>query len=132
MDFINCKEKKLIRTIRPDLSKATSLEETAHHKQETTTLLSITPITATSIITLLYDAIRELLEAKALRKGYAIYNHECYVSFIQTILQDAQLARTFNTYRLIRNAINYSGEHILLEDAKRIIQEMNDLYSISY
>ena len=77
-------------------------------------------------ITLQYDALRTLLEALALSKGYKIYNHECYTAFLKEILDESTLGDTFDKFRKLRNAINYYGKSISSEESKEIIKEMND------
>jgi len=54
-------------------------------------------------ITLLYDALREYLEARALEKGFKFYNLECYKSFIKEILGKASLGDSFDDLKRLRN-----------------------------
>ena len=89
-----------------------------------------------SKITLLYDALRILLEAIAIEKGFKIYNHECYTAFIREVLKESRLADEFDKFRRIRNAINYYAKQISNEEAETIvpgmqefIKRLNSLYS---
>ncbi len=87
-------------------------------------LLQLDDITATSKITLVYDALRELLEALSISKGYKIYNHECYASFLKEIMKESSLGDVFDNFRKIRNDINYYGKDVSADEAKPVIDEM--------
>jgi hypothetical protein len=84
-------------------------------------------ITISSIVVILYDASRTLLEALAVMKGYKIYNHECYFAFLKEIISNEKMAYLFNKLRLIRNGINYYGEPILLIEGNIALKELNNL-----
>ncbi|MGE0792959.1 MAG: hypothetical protein AB7V77_02120 [Candidatus Woesearchaeota archaeon] len=75
-------------------------------------------------ISLLYDALREILEAISLKNGYKVYNHECYTSFIKEILGFSSEADEFDKLRKTRNAINYYGKDISEEESKDIISKL--------
>jgi hypothetical protein len=106
---------------------AGSLVRTAENRIITSSKLSPDEITISSIVVLLYDAARSLLEALALMKGYKVYNHECFVSFLAEIVKNKEMAFLFNKVRLIRNGINYYGEPITLEEGNLEIQNLNRL-----
>ncbi|MGM5488097.1 MAG: hypothetical protein ACQESG_04065 [Nanobdellota archaeon] len=78
-------------------------------------------------ITLLYDALRELLEV--IEEGYKIYNHECYTAFLKEILDQPRYAEEFDKLRKIRNGINYYGKTVSQAEAdnpkdKKIIDQI--------
>jgi hypothetical protein len=104
-----------------------SLVRTAENRIITSSKLSPDEITISSIVVLLYDAARSLLEALALMKGYKVYNHECFVSFLSEIIKNKEMAFLFNKVRLIRNGINYYGESITLEEGNFVVQNLNEL-----
>ena len=66
--------------------------------------------------------MRILLEIIALDKGYKIYNHECYTSFLKEILGMSREADIFDRQRKIRNSINYYGKEISEAESKDIIE----------
>ncbi|MBL7057087.1 hypothetical protein ISS09_02290 [Candidatus Woesearchaeota archaeon] len=105
---------------------AYSLEKDSNNKIITTKNIPLKKESTTSIITLLYDSLRQKLESLALKKGYKVYNHECYYSFLNEILSKKDLAEQFNRFRKIRNRINYYGENISLKDAIELIKEINN------
>lgn len=75
----------------------------------------------------MYDALREYLESISLEKGYKIYNHECYSSFLKEILKMSREGDLFDELRKIRNGINYYGKNVTLEEAKMIIENLKEL-----
>ena len=87
-------------------------------------ILELNDKTATSKISLIYDSIRELLEAIATKKGYKIYNHECYCAFLKEIVKDSEAGSIFDEFRKIRNGINYYGKDITKDEAKELVKNM--------
>jgi hypothetical protein len=107
-----------------------SKQDTFNKKHRRTKILSANYLPKEHIvarISLLYDALRELLEAQALEKGYKIYNHECYTAFIKEILKKSPQGDTFDSLRKIRNGINYYGKDVSTEEAEHIINNLKKL-----
>ena len=130
MDWSTCKIKRLVKEIVRDDNLITSLINTSQKKLKSQKLLELNDDTASSKITLVYDALRELLEALAISNNYKIYNHECYTAFLKEILQESLLGDKFNDFRKIRNAINYYGKDLTKEEAKPLISEMLEFLEI--
>lgn len=126
MDWTACIKTKMVKDIHPDKNKLISLRKIAEKKKEGAEMLPFEYYYAK--ITLLYDALRMLLECKALEKGYKIYNHECYTSFLKEILQLSQEANIFDNLRKIRNGINYYGREITKEEAEHILNNITELF----
>lgn len=124
MDFTACKKNNLVKEIKVDNNLIQSLLKSSSKKFQTQKLIKLDNDTASSKITLIYDAIRELLEASAVSKGYKIYNHECYCAFLKEIMKESLLGDRFNNFRKIRNDINYYGKDISAEEAKPLIGDM--------
>ena len=124
MDFSACKKKNLVKQVGIDKNLINSLIKSSLKKLNAQKLLSLNDDTASSKITLIYDAMRELLEALAISKGYKIYNHECYTSFLKEVTKESNLGDTFDKFRRIRNDINYYGKDISAEDSKYVINDM--------
>jgi len=124
MDFKECVEKRIVKNIKPDHEMAESLVEDAKNKIKTTEEIKLNKTSSSSLITLYYDALREKLEALALKKGFKIYNHECYYAFLKEILQKKEIAKEFDRFRKIRNNINYYGETISTSEAKEIRKDI--------
>lgn len=126
MDWSECREKQA-KLIAPDKELIKSLLEASANKYTSSQLLTLNEITKESVFILAYDALRELLEALTLSKGYKIYNHECYTAFLKTIINDEQLAKQYDSLRQLRNSVNYYGRSITLEDVKQLTKEIAQL-----
>jgi len=85
-------------------------------------LLPLNEITTASKISLAYDSLREVLEALAIKRGFRVYNHECYVAFLKEIMRDSFLGEDFDEIRKLRNEINYYGKDVALGECVRIIK----------
>jgi hypothetical protein len=127
MSWETCCSKSLIKKVIPDAGLVKSLIASAENKIITTSMLVPSTITISSIISLLYDAARELLESLASIKGYKIYNHDCYFAFIKREFDNEKMSGIFNNSRLIRNGINYYGVHVSLEKGELIVRDINEL-----
>lgn len=127
MDWIACKKGQIAKEVRPDKNLAKSLMASSDRKMKSQALLKMDDDTAESKITLAYDALRELLEALAIMKGYKIYNHECYTYFLKEILGESQTGDKFDQLRKTRNRINYYGMHVRTPEAKQAISEIVEL-----
>ena len=121
MDFETCKNQKLIRDDTPDKAKVSSLLKDANNKFSTANSIELTKNSASSIITLHYDSIREQLAAIASKEGFKINNHECYKAFLHSILKKPKIAIQFDKARRIRNRINYYGSDLQKEKAQEVI-----------
>lgn len=124
MDWETCKRKKIAKEIKVNKNLIKSLLESSHNKLNSQSLLKLNDTTSASKISLTYEALRELLEALAISKGYKIYNYECYCYFLKEILNRSSLANKFDIYRKIRNDINYYGKKINKEEGKEVLEEL--------
>lgn len=134
MDFTQCKRNGFVKQVNADYNLMESLKVSSGKKMYSQKLLILNDYTSTSKITLAYDALRELLEALAIAKGYKIYNHECYTPFLKEIIKESGLGDKFDKLRKIRNDINYYGKDIsadgagvILNDIITLIEEINEL-----
>jgi len=127
MDFEECVKKRIIKKVSKDEGLIKSLLNTSKNKLDSEKKLILDNVTSVSKISLLYDSIRELLEALSLSKGFKIYNHECYVPLLKEILNKEIIAEEFNDLRKIRNRINYYGLEISIKEAKEILERLNKL-----
>ncbi len=127
MDWKSCQNNRLIKAVQKDEPLISSLQQGSEKKLKTNKLLPLTEVTAATKISIIYDALRELLEALALEKGYKVYNHECYCSFLREIMKEDVLAEEFDKWRKLRNSINYYGKEIYVEEAKIVLPEIEKL-----
>jgi len=68
-----------------------------------------------------------MLEALSILNGYKVSNHICYVAFLREIMDMEKNADQFNSFRKLRNGLNYYGEDITTCNAMIVIKEMDDL-----
>lgn len=125
MDWSECIKKDIVKDVNIDKNKISSIRKISDEKIKSANILPEDHII--SIISLLYDALRELLEAKSLENGFKIYNHECYSSFLKEVLNKPEEATLFNELRKIRNGINYYGREIKKEESVYIIDSLKKL-----
>jgi len=127
MDWRECNEKEFVKKIIPDNNRVTSLIKSSRNKAYTASIIPMNDRTSSSIISLYYDSLRELLEAIAIKSGYKIYNHECFSCFLKEILNLEEFSIGFDSLRRIRNSINYYGETLSISDVNQIIKELKSL-----
>ena len=107
MGLKECESRRLIKRVSVDLELISSLKKTSKNKEISAGMLVLEDRTYASIISLYYDSLRELLEAIVLKNGFKIYNHECYVFFIDEILKDVDFSKGFDGVRRIRNGFTF-------------------------
>ena len=127
MDWTECKKKGFVKNIKLDLNLISALEKQSKNKLISSKMIELNETTASSKVSLAYDSLRKLLEALAIKKGFKIYNHECYCSFLKEIIKDSLLGSHFDDLRIIRNKINYYGEDLSIEEAKQILKEIEEI-----
>lgn len=128
-DWKNCLDTLTAKSVKPDDSMIKSLIKTSKNKFDSENQLEMSSVTAASKLSLAYDSLRELLEALAIKKGYKIYNHECYTAFLKEIMNQSDKGEEFDDIRKIRNAVNYYGKDITLEEAAKTIERIKKLRS---
>ena len=127
MDWIECKNRRIVKEVSKDENLVNSLIESSKHKLSSQEILPLQASTIASKISLAYDSLRELLEVLALKKGFKIYNHECYTAFLKEIIQDSSLGDSFDEIRKLRNSINYYGKQITEKECKISLEEIKNL-----
>lgn len=128
MDWRECCNEHRVKEAKPDSNKIRGLLKIADRKIEGMNQLSDEHYYAK--ITLLYDALRSYLEVIALKKGYKIYNHECYTPFLKEIMSDSDTGDKFDKLRSIRNGINYYGRELNLVEGKEAIARLKEVIQI--
>ncbi len=133
-DWNDCKELSFSKTADIDASLIISILESAKDRKTTADIVPINETTKETVFTLFYDSLREYLEVIALKKGYKIYNHDCFYHFLREEMFLLSFAELFNSLRLLRNKINYYGKKLSLDRAleaihlaKKMIEEVKTL-----
>lgn len=129
MDWEECINKRIVKDVKTDEDLIKSLIVSSRNKYESENRLEMSSVTSASKISLAYDSLRELLEALALKRGYKIYNHECYTAFLKEIIGESSRGDEFDRIRKVRNASNYYGKSISVPEAKRILSNIKNLRS---
>ena len=124
MDWFDCKNSKLVKEASVDKNLIDALLIMSKNKHLSAMRLELDDISAETKISNLYDSLREVLEALAINKGYKIYNHECFSSFLKEICNEEEFSKKFDKLRILRNKINYYGEKIKIEQAKIFIEDL--------
>ncbi len=124
MDWKECIKKRIVKEVAIDLELIESLIKTSNNKMKSEEKLKLDDSTSGSKISLAYDSLRELLEALAIKKGYKIYNHECFTCFLKEVLNESIKGDEFDELRKIRNSINYYGKEILIRETEEVLQRM--------
>lgn len=127
IDWEGCKAHGFAKKVGQDSNRIQSIINSAKDREKTVKLLPVNETTKETIISLFYDVLRELLEALALQNGFKIYNHECYTSFLKSVINDDDFSLEFDSMRLLRNSINYYGKKIDLGDATIILLKLEKL-----
>jgi hypothetical protein len=118
-------ERKLIVGV-PDRQKAKALVKMSVNSLKSANLLEISKITASSILVMAYESLREILEAICLLKGYKVYSHEFYTFYLKS-LDEFILAEKFDRLRKLRNCVNYYGKPVSEMVAKNAKQQVHEI-----
>ena len=124
MDWKECKDKKFVKEVSIDSNLINSLIKSSKNKLKSNEKLELNEITASTKVGIAYETLREILEALAIKKGFKIYNHECFCAFLDEICNDTLSSKEFDKFRKIRNQINYYGKEIPIKEAKLLIKEI--------
>lgn len=127
MRWDDCLKEKISKKASSDEGLINSLIESSKSKLESAKRLKIDSVTANSVISLCYDSIREILEALASKRGFKIYNHECFTSFLKEIMRNPIIGEEFDRFRKIRNKINYYGGKLEPKEAESLFSQMAEL-----
>ena len=129
MNWNECKINQLVKEVKADFELIKSLIKQSDKKLITDEFSPLNKDTASTKFSNNYDSLREVLEALALQEGFKIYNQECFTGFLKEVLKLEKEGFDFDNLRRIRNSINYYGEDIFIEDARRLIKEIRVLRS---
>ncbi|MFH1649081.1 MAG: hypothetical protein ABIA93_00860 [Candidatus Woesearchaeota archaeon] len=124
MDWTECRDKGIVRQTTKNQALISNLVEAAEDKLHSSSLLPNNSRTRTSRIALTYDAIRALLEALAVSKGFKVYNHECFEAFLDYIMDAPQTASLFRKARILRNQITYFGSEVSEARVQNSLREL--------
>lgn len=127
MDWKECFDSSMVKEVKPDNEMIKALLSSADNKMKSVDMLKTDRVTANSKLALAYDALREALEALAIKHGYKIYNHECYTCFLKEVLKSSSEAEEFDSLRRTRNKVNYYGKELSIEESNILVKKIKDL-----
>ncbi len=122
-DFI--KEERVIIGEK-DFQKAKALIKMSKKNFQTAEKLEIDKITASTVLSILYESLREIVEAICLTKGYKVCSHEAFTAYLKKINEDST-AEKFDRLRKLRNRVHYYGKPVSTETAVNAKQEVKKL-----
>ena len=122
-DFITRKE---VRKTEFDKGLFESLVKTAELDLIFLEKVKIDEYSSRKIMSNYYDVLRSLLEAMALRDGYKVYSHEAFTFYLRE-KEESEISLKFDRFRKKRNAINYYGESVSVEEVKEYSKEMKKI-----
>ncbi len=126
MNFDEYIQEGSVRKGESDRQKALALIKMSERSLATATQLEINDTTSSIVFTICYDALREILEAICLMKGYKVYSHEAYTAYLKK-LHEEKTAIAFDRLRKLRNGINYYGKPVSKEVAIAAREECKKL-----
>ena len=106
-----------VRKASPDTQLAKSLVRMSGNQIISMEKLEITEVIASTVMSNLYEALREIIEAIAAKEGYKIYSHEAYTYFLKE-KGEHLTAEKFDRFRKIRNNIHYYGKSVEKDSVK--------------
>ncbi|MBN1377460.1 hypothetical protein JW949_03985 [Candidatus Woesearchaeota archaeon] len=75
---------------------------------------------------MLYESLRQILEAICLIEGYKVYSHEAFTYYLND-KQEYKTADLFDKYRRMRNEVNYYGKTISMKNTIKAKKEIKEL-----
>lgn len=123
MDLEECFRKGFIKKVKPNRELILSLIEMADIKEEVVKTAKLNERNISVYVSLAYDALREVLEAICIAKGYKVLSHICIGELLKNLLEDFD-HNEFDRLRYIRNRINYYGVKVDLKQGKAFIDRI--------
>lgn len=127
MKWASCLKSDKVRKSTPNPGLIKALIEMAGRRSRFLETLKLTEENASFVFVEHYEMLREILEALVCDAGFKSYSHECLEYFLRDILKEEALAVKFDRLRMLRNGVNYYGEPVHLEEAKKAIKEIPEI-----
>lgn len=126
MKFQDFVDSQKVRKGSPDIQLAKSLIKISDNHIKSLQQLEITETTSSTIMMTYYEALREIVEAVAIKEGYKVYSHEAFTFFLKEKGEEL-VSSKFDRFRKIRNNINYYGQPI---EASSVKENKNEIEKI--
>ena len=129
MSFKRSLEEGYVRKVYPDKIKAKSLIKASGKAIATAAKIKQEQDSHKSIVRELYEGLRQYCESIGYLHGYKFLSHEAITYFIDEVFGEKADSLIFDTYRKLRNGINYYGHEVPLETVKEALKEIPELIS---
>ncbi|MEK6826150.1 MAG: hypothetical protein AABX08_03995 [Nanoarchaeota archaeon] len=123
MDLNECYRKGLIKKTKISNELIKSLIKISNIKESAVNAVNLDEVNISAYVSLAYDALRELLEAICISRGYKVLSHLCLGELLKTLIDDFDL-HEFDRMRYVRNGINYYGAAVEFNQGKAMINKM--------
>ncbi|MBI4448672.1 hypothetical protein HY641_01435 [Candidatus Woesearchaeota archaeon] len=124
MSFQNRLFEGAAKKVPVDPLRARSLIRASDQCIKTAKLIPLTELTSKTILRESYESLRQYVEAIGYLKGYSFEDHAVMIEFIEEVLKNPRVASRFDSYRKIRNGINYYGDDVSLGTVKETLREI--------
>ena len=121
--FIN--SKRVIKGEK-DIQKAKALIKMSKKNLSSIKEVPFNDNTASIILVMSYESLRQILEAMTLLNGYKVFSHEAYTYYLVN-LNELAISNKFDRYRKLRNGINYYGKPVTLDVARNSLEDIEIL-----
>ncbi len=116
-------DKGSLKKRSPDINRALSLINVAEITANATLKIPLNEENAIMIFRELYEALRQLGDAKLWKLGYEARQHEPSIKILMDAeIKDKIILNRLDRFRIIRNDANYRGNQITLDQAKEILE----------
>lgn len=126
MDFTAFMQEGKVIKGEKDIQKAKSLIKMSENMFKTIESIEITDVTASTIMSISYEALREIVEALCLTEGYKVYSHEAFTAYLLN-LKEERISASFDRFRKLRNGINYYGKTVSPATSEQAQKDMREL-----
>ena len=120
-------DKGSLKKRSPDINRANSLINIAEITANAALKVSLNEENSVMIFRELYEALRQLGDAKLWKIGYEARQHEPSIRILMDAkLRDKLALNKLDRFRIIRHDANYRGNVITLNQAKEILEFWKD------
>jgi len=122
-------DERILKKVSPNLLRAQGILKASRETIAAAKELRLIQQNTRSIVRELYEGLRQLCETIGWEQGYQFKTHDVIRTFLEDILHEPNIGNKFDTYRKIRNGINYYGDEVSLEIARQALSEIPLLIS---
>lgn len=109
-----------------DIQKAKALIKMSENNFNTSKKIEITEVSSSAVFGIVYESIREIVEAICLLEGLKVYSHEAFTKYLEKIGEHA-IAAKFDRLRKLRNGANYYGKSVPVEVTNNAKKQVSDM-----